>query len=444
MKTLPLLFSLFLHTLAHAAGSDFQGWSRESSREEIRPTFSSDDKGIFTITHDDREGLDGWFQKSFPVSGGDFYRFEVKRKINRVALPRQSCLVRISWQDEAGKMVHVDSRPEHTDPNLPIPSAEPEYPTDGAIDEQGWTIVSGIYKSPSKAAHAIVELHLQWAPGGSVQWNGATFEKTEPPPARKVRLATIHYKPTGKSPRTNCEEYAPLIAEAGKQGADLVVLGETVPTVAQTKHPIETAETIPGPSTEYFGSLASQNHVHIVLSLYERAAHLVYNAAVLIGPDGKLIGKYRKVSLPPGEAAKGIAPGKDFPVFETAIGKIGMMVCYDGFFPEVARELTKNGADIIAWPVWGCNPKLAEARACENHVYLISSTFMGADQGWMTSAVFDRGGTPIAQAKTWGTLAIAEITLNQPYIGPYNLGDFRSMLERHRPPVQGERRTAAQ
>ena len=72
MKTLPLLFSLFLHTLAHAAGTDFQGWSRESSREEIRPTFSSDDKGLFTITHDEREGLDGWFQKSFPVSGGDF------------------------------------------------------------------------------------------------------------------------------------------------------------------------------------------------------------------------------------------------------------------------------------------------------------------------------------------------------------------------------------
>jgi hypothetical protein len=54
---------------------------------------------------------------------------------------------------------------------------------------------------------------------------------------------------------------------------------------------------------------------------------------------------------------------------------------------EVARELTKNGAEVIAWPVWGCNPLLAQARACENHVYIVSSTFTNSDAGWMLSAV---------------------------------------------------------
>ena len=421
-----------------ASAADINGWSTESPREEIRPAFSSDNKGSLIITHDDREGLDGWFQKAFPVSGGDYYSFEVKRKITGVERPRQSCLVRISWQDESGKMVSIDERPANTDPKLPMPSAEPEYPIDGATNAQGWTAVGGIYKTPSKATRAIVELHLQWAPKGRVEWNGATFAKTEAPVGRKVRLATIHYKPQGRSPRSNCEEYAPLIAEAAKQKADLVVLGETVPTVGPIKDPVKTAEPVPGPSTQYFGDLAKQYHLHIVLSLYERSAHLIYNTAVLMGPDGQLIGKYRKVSLPPGEAAKGIAPGKDFPVFDTAIGKVGMMVCYDGFFPEVARELTKNGAEIIAWPVWGCNQKLAEARACENHVYLISSTFMNDDSGWMISAVFDHGGTPIAQSGKWGSVAVAEVTLNQPYLGPYNLGDFRSMVARHRPPVPGE------
>ncbi len=415
------------------------GWTANAPRDEIRPAFSFEPKGgpnsagSLVVTHDQREGLDGWFQKSFAVSGGECYRFRVLRKISRVAAPRQSCLVRISWQDATGKSVNDDARPEHADPRLPIPSAEPEYPTDGATDAQGWTTVGGIYKSPAKAARAIVELHLQWAPGGRVEWNGAEFAKTAPPPARKVRLATIHYKPTGKSPRSNCEEFAPLIAEAGKQRADLLVLGETVPTVGPTKNPIETAEPVPGPSTEYFGQLAKQHHLHIVLSLYERDAHLVYNTAVLLGPDGKLIGKYRKVCLPPGEAANGIAPGRDYPVFETKFGKVGLMVCYDGFFPEVARELSNRGAEVIAWPVWGCNPKLAEARACENHVYLISSTFMEPEDGWMISAVFDHGGKPIAQAGKWGTVAIAEVDLSLPYHGPYNLGDFRSMVPRHRP-----------
>lgn len=427
-----LLLTVSLHS------ADFQGWTSESPRDEIRPRFSTDSQGSLVITHDQREGLDGWFQKSFPVQGGDFYRFQARRKITNVTRPRQSCLVRISWQDKEGKMVHIDERPEQADPKLPMPSAEPEYPTDGATDARGWTTVGGIYKSPSKAARAIVELHLQWAPGGRVEWKDAEFVKTDAPPARKVRLAAVHYRPSGKSPRRNCEEYAPLIAEAAKQRADLVVLGETVPSATVKAKLEETAEAIPGPATKYFGDLARQHRLHIVLSLYEREAHLIYNTAVLLGPDGALIGKYRKVSLPPGEAAKGVAPGKDFPVFDTAFGKVGMMVCYDGFFPEVARELTKNGAEVIAWPVWGCNPLLAQARACENHVYLVSSTFMNHDSGWMISAVFDHGGKPIAQSGQWGTVAVAEVTLNRPYFGPYNLGDFRAMVPRHRPPVPGE------
>ena len=78
---------------------------------------------------------------------------------------------------------------------------------------------------------------------------------------------------------------------------------------------------------------------------------------MLIGPDGNVVGKYRKVCLPRGEVEGGIAPGSEYPVFDTRFGKVGMMVCYDGFFPEVARELTNRGAEVIAWPVWGCNPQ---------------------------------------------------------------------------------------
>ena len=260
-----------------------------------------------------------------------------------------------------------------------------------------------------------------------------TFDKSAPPAPRKVRLASIHYQPTGKSPRQNCEEFAPLLVEAAKQKANLVVLGETVPSVGVKQPPHEIAEPVPGPTTEYFGQLAKQNSLHIVLSLYEREGHLVYNTAVLLDPDGKLVGKYRKVALPHGEVEKGIAPGNDYPVFDTRFGKVGLMVCYVGFFPEVARELTNQGAEVIAWPVWGCNPLLAQARACENHVYLVSSTYMAPQHGWMLSAVYDHTGQPIAQAHDWGTVAIAEVDLNQPYVGPYNLGDFRSMVPRHRP-----------
>ena len=215
----------------------------------------------------------------------------------------------------------------------------------------------------------------------------------------------------------------------------LVVLGETVPYVRTKLSPAECAEPIPGPTTEYFGSQAKLNGIHIAVSLYEREGHLVYNTAVLLNPEGKLLGKYRKVCLPHGEVEKGVAPGADYPVFETKFGKVGLMICYDGFYPEVARALTANGAEVIAWPVWGCNPLLASARACENHVFVVSSTYTDVASNWMITAIFGRDGRPLAKAQNWGDVVIAEVDLGQPAIW-HSLGDFHGEILRHRPPVK--------
>ena len=415
------------------------GWEQVSQRQEILPDFSFDPTGgpkgggAFVITAADSVGQHGWCQKTFPVGGGRFYRFQAVRRTHRVGVPRRSAVVRIVWQDAAGKAVRADVPPGREKEPGPLPLAEPEHPLDGETDRLGWTRVAGLYRAPSRASRAVVELHLQWAPRGRVEWSDVTFEQAPAPPPRKVRLATIHHVPSGKSPKANCQEYAPLIAAAARQKADLVVLGETVPYVGVGKKPHETAEAIPGPTTDYFGGLARRHRLHVVVSLYERDGKVVYNACVLLGPDGKLIGKYRKVCLPHSEIEAGVAPGSDFPVFDTKLGKVGLMVCYDGFFPEVARELTNRGAEVIAWPVWGCNPLLARARACENHVYLVSSTYTDPKANWMISAVFDHAGQPIATAEKEGSVAVAEVDLSQRHFWRNNLGDFRSLAQRHRP-----------
>jgi predicted amidohydrolase len=438
----PFTALIFLLRLAHATNAasnliDAQ-WQHAAPRDEIAPLFSFAAKGgrngadALVIAADEREGLSGQWFKVVPVHGGQHYRFIAWRKTDGVSVPRRSALARIVWQDDEGKSVPSDG---------PIvtsvlagwkANAEPEYPADRSSDSLGWAELNDVFRAPAKASQARLELHLQWAPGSSVRWSDVSFEPCDPPVPRKVRLAAVHFRPSGKSADENRQQFAPLIADAARQKADLVVLPETLTYYGLGKSYADCAEPVPGPSTEYFGRLAREHNLYIVAGLLERDGHLVYNVAALIGPDGKFIGKYRKVALPRSEIAGGITPGRDYPVFETRFGKLGMMVCYDGFFPEVARELANRGAEVIAWPVWGCNPLLAAARACENQVYLVSSTYEPPEHHWMLTALWDHEGQPIAKAEKWGNVIVGEVDLDRHIQWP-SLGDFKAELPRHRP-----------
>ncbi len=161
--------------------------------------------------------------------------------------------------------------------------------------------------------------------------------------------------------------------------------------------------------------------------LYERAGKAIYNTSVLIGRDGELAGKYRKVCLPREEIDGGMTPGAEYPVFDTDFGRVALMICWDVSYPEVARELAAKGAEVILMPIAGGNEILVRARAIENQVHLVAS---GYD---IPTAIYDRAGQALAQAKKDPEVVVCEVDLNVRQIW-YWLGDWRSRIWREGPP----------
>ncbi len=149
------------------------------------------------------------------------------------------------------------------------------------------------------------------------------------------------------------------VARLAQEGAQLIVLQELHNSLyfCQTENVdlFDLAEPIPGPSTEHFGRLARQHGVVIVTSLFERrAAGLYHNTAVVLERDGSIAGKYRKMHIPDDPAYYEkfyFTPGDlGFRPIQTSVGRLGVLVCWDQWYPEAARLMALQGADLLIYP----------------------------------------------------------------------------------------------
>lgn len=159
--------------------------------------------------------------------------------------------------------------------------------------------------------------------------------------------------------RANMEKLGRRIAEAAAQGARLVVLQELHNSLyfCQTEDTaqFDLAEPVPGPSTEYFSALAARHGVVLVTSLFEkRAPGLYHNTAVVFDADGSMAGRYRKMHIPDDPAYYEkfyFTPGDTgFRPIDTSVGRLGVQVCWDQWYPEGARLMALAGAEILIYP----------------------------------------------------------------------------------------------
>jgi N-carbamoylputrescine amidase len=224
------------------------------------------------------------------------------------------------------------------------------------------------------------------------------------------------------------------VIEAGRAGAEVVCLQELFrsPYFCQKEDPavFDLAETVPGPSTEAMAAAAQKANITIIVPIFERRAPgLYHNSAVVIGPDGQTIGLYRKMHIPDDPAYYEkyyFAPGDlGFTAFDTPVGRISTLICWDQWYPEGARLAALRGAAIVFYPTaigWHPHEKaqhgvaqrdawrtVQRGHAIANGVYVAAVNRVGHEKPdesgagiefWGSSFLADPQGVVIAEAST--------------------------------------------
>jgi len=384
------------------------GWSVYGARPEITPkTFVDTTRyrtgpGSLAISgNSNAAAYGGWTYLAPEIVAGKWYRFVAYYRSEGLQDEALQVVARLDWQQADGKV-----------------AGRPDYPY--SVTREGeWTRLTLDAPAPEHATAVKIELFLQNAPQATLWWDDISLEEIPNPGPRNVTVATVKYHPQNThSAEENVRQFVELVDRAVPEKTDVIVLPEGMTVAGTGKGDADVSETVPGPTTEKLGELARRKHAYIIGGIYEREAPAVYNTAVLIDREGRFIGKYRKVYLPREEIEAGLTPGNDYPVFRTDFGKIGIMICWDVEYTDPARALALKGAELILMPIWDGNATLTKARAIENHVFLVSSTYGD------NSLILDPNGETQAVAKDNGTVAIAKIDLNRRYDDPW-LGNMR-------------------
>lgn len=397
--------------------SGLNGWSQWAPREEIAPVFFYDTRigreseGSLKVTGDaDAARMGAWTRSIKEIQPGRSYRFEAWYRTEDVENEARSVIPRLQWKTQNGGR----ARP-------------PDFAL-GSIPVGDWTKVEYLTDAPADAVELQIQLGFGFSAKGCIWWDDIRLVEVTEPATRLVRVATIHHKAhRTHSAQENLDQYIALIDRAGEEDPDIICLPEGITTVGNPLSYIEASEPLHGPSAAQLGAAAKRNGCYIVAGIYERVGQIVYNTGILLDRKGQLAGAYRKTHLPREEWEGGITPGDSYPIFDTDFGKIGIIICWDVQFPEPAKAMASQGAELLLLPIWGGSEVLTRARAIENHVFLASSSYD------MRSFVIDPTGQIIAEATDDSPISVIEFNLDQQYFQKW-LGNMKHRTWKERRP----------
>jgi predicted amidohydrolase len=280
----------------------------------------------------------------------------------------------------------------------------------------------------------------------------APREEPEPTSTRVVKILAIQPQvPEQGSSQQDLRDQAVRLTRtlARHFRPDIILLPEYISSLSAKGKPAEVAEPIPGPTFEALAKVAREFDTYIIGPVYERREDKIYDSAFLVDRHGKLVGVYSKSHCPQAERDNGVTPGDELPVFKTDFGTIGIMICFDHWFPEVPEVLALRGAEIIFMPHVINGPSEASwetklrARAIDNVVTMVTASYApkppyapGMVLG--RSCIVGPDGTIIADAGHEPGAAFAEIDLSRPYltqgISVSGTANLREALRRERRP----------
>ena len=251
---------------------------------------------------------------------------------------------------------------------------------------------------------------------GKVVFYQPLLQECEKKPERKVRVASVFIKTKWElSYEAHLRQIEEGIDKAARNGVDLIGLAENLNTRVHAIPETEVFGTLDGMYCSMLKRKAKEHQCYIFGSFNELDEKGIRrNTAVLFGRNGELTGKYYKTHITIGEYERGIVPGDTYPVFDTDFGRVGLIICWDAYFPGPARAMVQQGAEMLLIPTAG-NPTYRHiARAKEHGVYVVVSCLLGAtDSGIASTKIIDPCGEILSHTMEDGEAAKTIIDLNE-------------------------------